>query len=428
MSWGGTPPDPGVGTQASSVALGDTPGPRLLPLSGLVRILDLQEIDRAPVPSRDARRSDIFVGKNLREGLYSPRVFGGQLIGQSLVAACRTVDSVLPVHSLHCYFLLPGDPKHDFVFVVQRTRDGRSFATRQVTAQQGGVPVFLMMASCTFCHLLSSILLTRAVQRPEAGFNHSSSTPPDAPPPESLPTTGERWARYGHDPRTPDRMRRAIAQRAAVPFPARADSSSFRFATYTDFSSSIISAGFAPRGPARPAAAGAPLAVPAGVDARPRAAGRRPVAAPLRRRVRLRLRAARNGAPAARQQRAGAAHLAQCAPRLLCGTMSGGAHPSPFPTTQWRRWTTPFSSTSRSARTSGCCASINGCFVCVFSPISQVRVRKLVGRERARLCDGQAVSERPARGVRLSGAMASRFCDFSFNRLVLHIIDFCLVG
>src|ERR1700751_6456490 len=71
------------------------------------------------------------------------RVFGGQVIGQALVAACRTVEGRRP-HSLHAYFLLPGDPKVPIIYEVDRIRDGRSFTTRRVAAIQHGQAIFTM--------------------------------------------------------------------------------------------------------------------------------------------------------------------------------------------------------------------------------------------------------------------------------------------
>jgi acyl-CoA thioesterase-2 len=74
------------------------------------------------------------------------RVFGGQVIGQALVASCRTVEGRMP-HSLHCYFILPGDPQIPIIYEVERLRDGRSYATRRVTAIQHGQAIFSMMVS-----------------------------------------------------------------------------------------------------------------------------------------------------------------------------------------------------------------------------------------------------------------------------------------
>src|SRR5262249_41263267 len=72
------------------------------------------------------------------------RVFGGQVIGQAMVAACRTVEGRLP-HSLHCYFILPGDPQIPIIYQVERLRDGKSYSTRRVTAIQHGNAIFSTM-------------------------------------------------------------------------------------------------------------------------------------------------------------------------------------------------------------------------------------------------------------------------------------------
>jgi len=98
------------------------------------------------------------------------RVFGGQVAGQALVAAGRTVEDRL-VHSLHAYFLRPGDPSVPIIYQVERTRDGRSFTTRRVTAIQHGRPIFTLSASF---HIQ------------EETYDHQK-TMPDVPEPESLP-------------------------------------------------------------------------------------------------------------------------------------------------------------------------------------------------------------------------------------------------
>lgn len=98
----------------------------------------IQILDIAP----DGR--DRFVGQNVRNGW--PRVFGGQVIAQSLVAAQRTVEGRAP-HSLHAYFILGGDPKEPITFEVERIRDGRSFSIRRVVAKQRGETMFLMSIS-----------------------------------------------------------------------------------------------------------------------------------------------------------------------------------------------------------------------------------------------------------------------------------------
>jgi acyl-CoA thioesterase-2 len=104
------------------------------------------------------------------------RVFGGQVIGQALVAACRTVDvATRPPHSLHAYFLLGGDPRVPIIYEVDRIRDGKSFTTRRVVAIQHGHAIFSMSASF---HV------------EEAGFSHQAKMP-NVPSPDQLPTEEE---------------------------------------------------------------------------------------------------------------------------------------------------------------------------------------------------------------------------------------------
>ena len=98
------------------------------------------------------------------------RVFGGQVAGQALVSAARTVDGDRPVHSLHAYFLRPGDPTKPILYQVDRIRDGRTFATRRVVAIQHGQAIFNLAAS---------------FQLAERGYEHQSAMP-DVPPPERL--------------------------------------------------------------------------------------------------------------------------------------------------------------------------------------------------------------------------------------------------
>ncbi|MCU1645574.1 MAG: acyl-CoA thioesterase [Nocardia sp.] len=88
---------------------------------------------------------DIFRGASTKTQL--PRTFGGQVAGQALVAAVRTVEPAYQVHSLHGYFLRPGNPLEPTVFLVDRIRDGRSFCTRRVTGVQNGDAIFTMSAS-----------------------------------------------------------------------------------------------------------------------------------------------------------------------------------------------------------------------------------------------------------------------------------------
>src|SRR5947209_8456821 len=126
----------------------------------LLAILDLERLEL-----------NLFRGRSPQVGWQ--RVFGGQVIGQALVAACRTVDVTgRPPHSLHAYFLLPGDPKVPIIYEVDRIRDGKSFTTRRVVAIQHGEAVFTMAVS--FHH-------------DEEGPSHQASMP-DVPAPDSLAT------------------------------------------------------------------------------------------------------------------------------------------------------------------------------------------------------------------------------------------------
>src|ERR1700756_4068571 len=101
----------------------------------LLSILDLEPLE-----------VNLFRGRSPQVGWQ--RVFGGQVIGQALVAACRTVDVAgRPPHSLHAYFLLPGDPKVPIIYEVDRIRDGASFTTRRVVAIQHGQAIFTMAVS-----------------------------------------------------------------------------------------------------------------------------------------------------------------------------------------------------------------------------------------------------------------------------------------
>lgn len=104
------------------------------------------------------------------------RVFGGQVLGQALSAAGQTVPAERRVHSLHAYFLRPGNVNLPIVYDVDRIRDGGSFTTRRVVAVQEGVAIFNMQAS---------------FQTPESGLEHQDAMP-EAPPPDSLPSEQER--------------------------------------------------------------------------------------------------------------------------------------------------------------------------------------------------------------------------------------------
>src|SRR5581483_871077 len=109
------------------------------------------------------------------------RVYGGQVAGQALVAAGRTVPADRYVHSLHGYFVRPGDPSVPIRYQVEEIRDGRSFSVRRSVAYQHDVPIFFMSASF---HLA------------EDGLDHHAPLPEHVPPPEELPSMVDRLARY----------------------------------------------------------------------------------------------------------------------------------------------------------------------------------------------------------------------------------------
>jgi acyl-CoA thioesterase II len=130
------------------------------------------------------------------------RVFGGQVIGQALVAACRTVDDVTtrPPHSLHAYFLLGGDPKVPIIYEVDRIRDGKSFTTRSVKAIQHGHAIFTMSVS---------------FHTAEPGLTHQFKMP-DVPRPEALP--GEAELKERIYPRLPEPARRYYERERPIEF------------------------------------------------------------------------------------------------------------------------------------------------------------------------------------------------------------------
>ncbi|WNE96706.1 acyl-CoA thioesterase II [Streptomyces luomodiensis] len=157
-------------------------------LQGLLDLLDLEQIEE-----------DIFRGTSDAAPLV-PRVFGGQVAAQALVAAGRTVPEDRSAHSLHAYFLRPGDPGAPIVYTVDRIRDGRSFTTRRVVAVQHGQPIF---------HLSASFQLY------EDGLEHQERMP-DVPDPLSLPTAAELLPRYEHLFAGPGVTERMLQARAAV--------------------------------------------------------------------------------------------------------------------------------------------------------------------------------------------------------------------
>ncbi|RXZ87601.1 acyl-CoA thioesterase II [Agromyces atrinae] len=143
-------------------------------MDGLLSTLDLTDTGART-------NEDIFTGPSQ----WAPmgRVFGGQVLAQSLVAAQRTVPSDRPVHSMHGYFLRPGDASENITFSVDRIHDGRSFSTRRTQAYQAGKPILSMIAS---------------FQEPDDGVAHQIEMPSDLPDPESLPSTADVLAGVDH--------------------------------------------------------------------------------------------------------------------------------------------------------------------------------------------------------------------------------------
>jgi acyl-CoA thioesterase II len=133
----------------------------MTPVDTLLSILDLERLE-----------VNLFRGHSPLVGWK--RVYGGQVVAQALVAANRTVEGRRP-HSLHCYFLLGGDPSIPIIYEVERIRDGRSFTTRRVVAIQKGEAIFAMSAS---------------YHAEEPGLHHQA-TMPKVPGPEDLPSEAD---------------------------------------------------------------------------------------------------------------------------------------------------------------------------------------------------------------------------------------------
>ena len=136
-------------------------------IDSLLSILDLEQLE-----------DNLFRGRSPQQAWQ--RVFGGQTLGQGLVAAVRTVPPERIAHSLHAYFLQPGDLTRPIIYSVDRVRDGGSFTTRRVTATQHGRAMFVMSVS---------------FHKAEAGLDHQGVVMPDVPPPEELASEGDLRAR-----------------------------------------------------------------------------------------------------------------------------------------------------------------------------------------------------------------------------------------
>jgi acyl-CoA thioesterase-2 len=128
----------------------------------LLALLDVEQLE-----------ADLYRGQSTNAGWM--RVYGGQVVAQALMAASKTVEDGRLCHSVHCYFIRPGDPGHPIIYRVERDRDGQSFTTRRVIAIQKGRPIFNMAAS---------------FQTQEPGLSHAAALP-DAPQPDTLMTEAE---------------------------------------------------------------------------------------------------------------------------------------------------------------------------------------------------------------------------------------------
>ena len=137
------------------------------PVASLLAVLDLRDAGARTT-------EDIFTG--VSQPMPSGRVYGGQVLAQSIVAASRTLPAERTVHSMHGYFLRPGDPAAGITFSVDRIHDGRSFSTRRTQAFQAGVPIFSMIAS---------------FQDEGPGLEHHEPMPDGIPFPEDLPSFDE---------------------------------------------------------------------------------------------------------------------------------------------------------------------------------------------------------------------------------------------
>ena len=138
-------------------------------LDKLLDYLEVQRIDKY-----------LFIGDSPEN---PPRIFGGQVLAQSLNSAIRTVDDERTAHSQHAYFLRPGNPQKQIVYEVDPIRDGKSFTTRRVVAKQDGIPIFNTTVS---------------FQVHEEGLQHQIE-PTTAPPPETIETDYDFWHRWAEE-------------------------------------------------------------------------------------------------------------------------------------------------------------------------------------------------------------------------------------
>ena len=145
------------------------------PIDGLLSTLHLTDTGARTT-------EDIFTGPS--QWMPLGRVFGGQVLAQSLIAAMHTVPPDRTIHSMHGYFLRPGDVEHPITFSVDRLHDGRSFSTRRTHAYQNGEPILSLIAS---------------FQTDDGGVEHQVEMPSDLPDPEGLPSTADVLGAFDHD-------------------------------------------------------------------------------------------------------------------------------------------------------------------------------------------------------------------------------------
>lgn len=146
----------------------------------------------------ELERLEVNLFRGESRDIGSPQVFGGQVLGQALMAAYSTIEPQLRVHSLHAYFLRRGDFNLPIVYQVDRSRDGHSFSSRRVVAVQNGAPIFTFSSS---------------YQYPEPGLDHQSEMP-NVPAPETLPD----WSRPSAEvaERLPEKLRRFLIRERPV--------------------------------------------------------------------------------------------------------------------------------------------------------------------------------------------------------------------
>jgi acyl-CoA thioesterase-2 len=153
-------------------------------VTGLTKLLELFQLEQI--------EQNIFRGVSHDLGFRA--LFGGQVLGQALLAAGQTVEPDRQAHSMHAYFLRPGDARAPIVYQVQRIRDGRSFTTRHVLAIQHGRPIFDMSVS---------------FQLPEEGFDHQDKMPEGIDPPETLKNLQQL---YGSNDKVPEKVREQMTR------------------------------------------------------------------------------------------------------------------------------------------------------------------------------------------------------------------------